>query len=48
MIKMCAKSRGARVRYHKISAHLLDIAHLLGCLLILPLHDVAFDDVVMQ
>ena len=30
------------------SAHLLDIAHLLGRFLILPLHDVAFDDVVMQ
>ena len=26
----------------------LDIAHLLGCLLILPLHYIAFDDVVMQ
>ena len=35
-------------RYHMISAHLLDIAHLLGCLLILLLHYVAFDDVVMQ
>ena len=46
---MCDKSRGASVLIsHTISAHLLDIAHLLGCLLILPLHYVAFDDVVMQ
>ena len=29
-------------------AHLLDIAHLLECRLILPLYYVAYDDVVMQ
>ena len=32
-------------RYHSISARLLDIAPLLGCPRMLPLHDVAFDDV---
>ena len=31
-----------------ISIHLIDIAHLIECLLILPLYYVAFDDVVMQ
>ena len=30
---------------HTISARLLDIAHLLGCLGMLPLHDVTLDDV---
>ena len=32
-------------RYHTISARLIDIAHLLGCLRMLPLHDVTLDDV---
>ena len=49
MIKMCdKKAEELACRYHTISAHLLDIAHLLGCLLILPLHYIGFDDVVMQ
>ena len=30
--------------YQPISTRLLDIVRLLGCLRILPLHDVAFDD----
>ena len=46
MIKMCIKAEELSCRYHTISAHLLDIAHLFGCLLILPLHFVDFDDVV--
>ena len=44
MIKMCDKDQGASLP----AAHLPNIAHLLGCLLILPLHYVAFDDVIMQ
>ena len=32
-------------RYHSISARLLDIAHLLESLRMLPLHDVTLDDV---
>ena len=47
-LKCGIKTEELACRYHTISAHLLDIAHLLGCLLILPLHDVAFDDAVMQ
>ena len=48
LLKCAIKAEELACRYHKISAHLLDIAHLLWCLLILPLHGVAFDDVVMQ
>ena len=52
LLKCAIKAEDLACRYHPISAHLLDIAldiaHLLGCLLILPLHYVALDDVVMQ
>ena len=47
-IKRAIKAEELACRYHTIPAHLLDIAHLLGCLLILPLYYVAFDDFVMQ
>ena len=48
LLKCAIKAEELACRYHTISGHLLDIAHLLGCLFILPLHCVAFDDVVMQ
>ena len=48
MIKCAIKAEELACQYQSISAHLLNIAHLLGCLLILPLHNVAFDDVIMQ
>ena len=35
-------------RHNSISARLLDIAHLLGCLRMLTLHDVTLDDVRMM
>ena len=46
-LKCAIKAEELACRYHTISAHLLDIAHLLGCLFLLPLHYVVFDDVVM-
>ena len=47
-LKCAIKAKELACRYHMISAHLLGIAHLLRCLLILPLHYAAFDDIVMQ
>ena len=47
-LKCAIKAKELACRYHTISAHLLDIAHFLGYLLILPLHYIAFDDIVMQ
>ena len=46
--KYVIKAKELACWYHMMLAHLLDIAYLLGCLLILPLHYVAFDDVIMQ
>ena len=44
-IEMCDKIRGANVRYHSMLTRLLDSICFFGCLQMLPLHDVAIDDV---
>ena len=41
----CGIKAELQVCGYSISARLLDIAHLLGCLLMLSLHDVIFNDV---
>ena len=47
-LKCAIKSEEQICKYHSILTRLLDIARLLGCIWLLSLRDVAFDDVLGQ